>query len=157
MSSPALFRFSPVSLHPKCVKCLDLGGQGMQPGREPALSCPLWWAPESTMHRSVFRPISLGLSLPKMSPWSPSFSHPSELSWALPALWESHAFWNMGLYGSPVARHSPVAGMQWVGEFSSLHKYSISLKQISMQLQVKLYEGIFSLHRNRFMWLTLLP
>lgn len=76
VSSPALFRFSPVILHPKSVKCLDLGGQGMQPGREPALSCSLWWAPDSTMHRSVLRPISLGLSLQKMSPWSPSFLIP---------------------------------------------------------------------------------
>lgn len=39
-SSLALFRFSPVILHPKCVNCLDLGGQGMQPSTAPALSCP---------------------------------------------------------------------------------------------------------------------
>lgn len=75
------------------------------------------------------------------------------LSWAPSAMWESHTFWNMGLHGSPVARHSPVAGMR--GRGSSLHKHSISLKQISMQLQVKLYEGIFHLYRNRFVWLNL--
>lgn len=60
VSSPPCFQFYPVILHPKCVKCLDLGGQDMQPGREPALSFPLWWA---SGRRSVSRSLSSWLSL----------------------------------------------------------------------------------------------
>lgn len=94
VSSPPCFQFYLVILHPKCVKCMDLRGQGMQPGREPALSCPPFGGLQEEWHKCQCPGHSVHDWAFQYAFVVPIFFSSSDLSWAPYALWESYAFWN---------------------------------------------------------------